>query len=105
MLGMHELGDIRRLGFNDAWATILTSNGLKHLSLEDLFRQWVRYVYLITGMENALRNDYGFAQLAATGGERPDDVTPFKLQFLIEAHRRFLISYLDGLVDEDLQAI
>jgi sulfite reductase (NADPH) flavoprotein alpha-component len=27
------------------------------------------------------------------------------MQYLIEAHRRFLVSYLDGLVDEDVQAI
>ena len=56
-------------------------------------------------MENAIANDYDFARLSSTAGEDPDELTPFKSQFLIEAHRRFLVSYLDGLIDEDLQTL
>lgn len=37
--------------------------------------------------------------------ELPHDLTPFKSQFLIESHRRFLVSYLDGLMDEDLRTL
>ena len=56
-------------------------------------------------MENALENDYDFVRLSSTAGEAFNELTPFKSQFLIEAHRRFLISYLDGLIDEDLQVL
>jgi sulfite reductase (NADPH) flavoprotein alpha-component len=56
-------------------------------------------------MENALENDYDFAHLSSTAGEDPQELTLFKLQFLIEAHRRFLVSYLDGLIDEDLRTL
>ncbi len=105
MLGMYELGHMHRLHFNGAWGVILSPEGLKFILLEDMFTAWVRYIYLIVGMENALENDYDFARLASTAGEAPTELTPFKSQFLIEAHRRFLVSYLDGLIDEDLQVL
>jgi sulfite reductase (NADPH) flavoprotein alpha-component len=105
LLGMYELGNMRRLQFKGAWGVILTPDGLKFMLLEELFTAWVRYIYLVVGMENALENDYDFARLSSTAGENPQELTPFKMQFLIEAHRRFLVSYLDGLIDEDLQTL
>src|ERR1051326_4466398 len=102
---MYELGNMRRLQFKGAWDVILSPNGLKFIPLEDMFTAWVRYIYLVVGMENALENDYDFARLSSTAGEDPQELTPFKSQFLIEAHRRFLVSYLDGLIDEDLQTL
>jgi hypothetical protein len=96
---------MRRLQFKGAWGVILTPDGLRFMLLEELFTSWVRYIYLVVGMENALENDYDFARLSSTAGENPQELTPFKLQFLIEAHRRFLVSYLDGLIDEDLQTL
>jgi len=105
MLGMYELGHMRHLQFNDAWGVILSPDGLKFMLLEDMFTAWVRYIYLVIGMENALENDYDFAHLSSTVGEDPGELTPFKAQFLLEAHRRFLVSYLDGLIDEDLRTL
>lgn len=105
MLGMYELGHMHRLQFNGSWGVILSPDGLKFMLLEDMFTAWVRYIYLVVGMENALENDYDFARLSSTAGEAPNELTPFKSQFLIEAHRRFLVSYLDGLIDEDLQVL
>jgi sulfite reductase (NADPH) flavoprotein alpha-component len=32
-------------------------------------------------------------------------MTPFKAQYVLEAHRRFVVSYLDGLVNEDLRTL
>jgi len=62
-------------------------------------------VYLLVGMENALTTDYGFTSLVTTLGEDPRELTPFKVQYVLEAHRRFLVSYLDGLVHEDLRTL
>jgi sulfite reductase alpha subunit-like flavoprotein len=105
MLGMYELGKMHRLHFEDAWSVALTPDGLRFVPLETLFTTWVRYTYLVVAMENALVNDYGFAAVPATRGADPAEVTPFTLQYLIEAHRRFLVSYLDGLIDEDLSRL
>lgn len=104
-LAMYQIGHLRRLQFGSRWGVVLSEDGLHALPLEELFRTWVRFVYLLVGMENALTADYGFTTLVATGGEDPRDLTPFKAQYILEAHRRFLVSYLDGLVDEDLRTL
>jgi sulfite reductase (NADPH) flavoprotein alpha-component len=84
---------------------VLTEDGLHALPLEELFRTWVRFVYLLVAMENALTADYGFSASVSTSGEDSRELTPFKAQYIIEAHRRFLVSYLDGLVQEDLRTL
>jgi sulfite reductase (NADPH) flavoprotein alpha-component len=84
---------------------VLTEDGLHAMALEELFRTWVRVVYLVVGMENALAADYGFTSSVSTLGEDPEELTPFKAQYVLESHRRFLVSYLDGLVHEDLRTL
>jgi sulfite reductase alpha subunit-like flavoprotein len=105
LLGMYELGSMRRLFLGNVWGIGFNEEGLQFVTLEDAFKQWVRYLYLIVGMENALRNDFEFATLESVYQEDPQEMTPFKVQFLIESHRRFLVSYLDGLIDEDLRDV
>jgi sulfite reductase (NADPH) flavoprotein alpha-component len=63
----------------------------------------VRFVYLLAGMENALNADYAFVAMVSTLGEDAQELTPYKAQYVIESHRRFLISYLDGLLHDDLR--
>ncbi len=104
-LAMYEIGHLRRLQFGATWGIVLTEAGLRSMPLAELFTTWVRFAYLIAGMENALVADYGFTAAATTAGEQTDELTPFKAQYVIESHRRFLISYLDGLVNEDLRTL
>jgi sulfite reductase (NADPH) flavoprotein alpha-component len=104
-LAMYQIGHLRRLQFGSRWGVVLSEEGLHTLPLEELFRTWVRFVYLIVGMENALTADFGFITSVATLGEDPRELTPFKAQYVIEAHRRFLVSYLDGLVHGDLRTL
>ncbi|MER7007540.1 FHA domain-containing protein [Dactylosporangium sp. NPDC000555] len=104
-LAMYQIGHLRRLSFGARWGVVLTEDGLHALPLEELFRTWVRFVYLLVGMENALSADYGFTTSVTTLGEDPRELTPFKAQYVLEAHRRFLVSYLDGLVHEDLRTL
>ncbi|MFG2041784.1 FHA domain-containing protein [Dactylosporangium sp. NPDC048998] len=104
-LAMYQIGHLRRLRFGARWGVVLTEDGLHALPLEELFRTWVRFVYLVVGMENALAADYGFTTSVTTSGEDPRELTPFKAQYVLEAHRRFLVSYLDGLVHEDLRTL
>ena len=104
-LAMYQIGHLRRLRFGARWGVVLTEDGLHALPLEELFRTWVRFVYLLVGMENALTADYGFSTSVTTLGEDSRELTPFKAQYVIEAHRRFLVSYLDGLVQEDLRTL
>lgn len=104
-LAMYQLGHLRRLQFGARWGVVLTEDGLRAMPLEELFTTWVRFVYLLAGMQNALVADYGFTTSVTTAGENPAELTPYKAQYVIEAHRRFLVSYLDGLVREDLRTL
>lgn len=104
-LAMYQIGQLRRLQFGGRWGVVLTEDGLHAMPLEELFRTWARFVYLLVGMENALTADYGFTASVATSGEDPRELTPFKAQYVLEAHRRFLVSYLDGLLHEDLRSL
>jgi sulfite reductase alpha subunit-like flavoprotein len=104
-LAMYQIGHLRRLQFGARWGVVLTDDGLASMPLEELFRTWVRFCYLLVGMENALTADYGFVNCVATAGEDPAELTPFKAQYVIEAHRRFLVSYLDGLIADDLRVL
>ncbi|MET7420126.1 FHA domain-containing protein [Dactylosporangium sp. NPDC005555] len=104
-LAMYQIGHLRRLRFGARWGVVLTEDGLRSLPLEELFKTWVRFVYLVCGMENALAADHGFTSAVATHGENPAELTPFKAQYVVEAHRRFLVSYLDGLLHDDLRRL
>jgi sulfite reductase (NADPH) flavoprotein alpha-component len=104
-LAMYQIGHLRRLRFGARWGVALSEAGLRSLPLEELFRTWVRFVYLLVGMENALSADYGFTASVTTLGEDPRELTPFKAQYVVEAHRRFLVSYLDGLLHDDMRTL
>ena len=67
-LAMYQIGHLRRLQFGARWGVVLTEDGLHALPLEELFRTWVRFVYLLVGMENALTADYGFTTSVTTPG-------------------------------------
>lgn len=105
LLGMYAIGSMRRLRFGSRWGVVLTPDGLRHMALEQLWTAWVRYLYLVVAMENALAGDHGFVHSTATRGEDPRELTPFKAQYVVESHRRFLVSFLDGLVDDDLHEV
>ncbi|HVC32915.1 MAG TPA: cytochrome b5 domain-containing protein [Chloroflexota bacterium] len=103
MLGMYEIGHIRRLRFGQQWSVAIGQNGLFAVSLEEAFRAWVRYLYLIVEMENALASDFSIVRKVTTFQEEPEQLTPYKIQFAAETHRRFLGGYLDDLTGADLQ--
>jgi sulfite reductase (NADPH) flavoprotein alpha-component len=105
MLGMYRIGAIHRLNFRGAWGVAMGPDGLFYLSLEDLFRTWVRYLYLVVEMENALANDFTFLDSTTTQNEEPGEMTPLKLQLVADVHARFVAVYLDGLTGEDLQML
>jgi sulfite reductase (NADPH) flavoprotein alpha-component len=104
MLGMYELGYIRRLNFGQAWTVVVESNGLRYLSLEDAFRLWVRFLYLIVEMENALANDYSFLRAEITDGVDTTVLTPYKIQLVADVHRGFVLNYFRPTLGDELNA-
>lgn len=102
MLGMYEIGAIRRLNFGQEWGVGLKPTGLFYFSLAEAFETWVRLLYLVTAMQNAIETDFSFLDKSLVRGDSPEEITPYKLQFLIEAHYRIFTNYVEGLLNEEL---
>lgn len=105
MRGMYELGAVRRLDFGGLWGVTLGAKGLEFIALADVYRRWIRYLYRIVEMENALRNDLSLRARATTRGEPEAAATPYKSAFTVSAHARFMSSYVDGLVGRDFDRL
>jgi cytochrome b involved in lipid metabolism len=105
LLTMHEIGAIRRLDFGARWAVVTGPAGLTYVSLDEVFRLWVRYLYLIVEMENALEIDQSVLVRSTTAGEDPNELTPYKVQLAAGIHERFVSLYLDGLTGGDLHEL
>ena len=105
MRGMYELGAVRRLNFDGLWGVTLGAKGLEFVTLADVYRRWIRYLYRVVEMENALRNDLSLRSLSTTSGEPEASATPYKSAFTVSAHGRFMGSYVDGLVGRDFDRL
>jgi sulfite reductase alpha subunit-like flavoprotein len=84
MLEMYKIGGIRRLRFEDA-------------RLHDLFRAWIRLLYLIVEMQNAFENDVHYLEAQTTAVDPAETLTPLKLMMFANTHRRFVELYYKGL--------
>jgi sulfite reductase (NADPH) flavoprotein alpha-component len=99
MLGMYEIGAVRRLDFGTAWSVTITSKGLTHITLKDVYRAWIGMLYTVVEMENALQNDYRVRIEPVTYDETSAGSvrSPYKLQLLLQTHQRFMQEYLAKL--------
>ncbi|MCB9755082.1 MAG: hypothetical protein H6713_34530 [Myxococcales bacterium] len=101
MRGMYEIGAVRRLDFGGRWGVTLGATGLEFVPLADVYRRWIRYLYRIVEMENALRNDLSLRGAVTTLGEPAGASTPYKAALAVGVHARFMHAYLDSLVGPD----
>lgn len=97
LLGMYEIGTIRRLNFGAAWTVTAEAVGLSVLTIAEAFRRWVRLTFTVVEMENAAFADETILGRSLTRGDDPTELTPLKMQLLIENLRRFQRSYADEI--------
>jgi sulfite reductase (NADPH) flavoprotein alpha-component len=99
MLGMYEIGAVRRLNFGTAWSVAITAKGLTYVTLKDAYRAWISLLYTVVEMENALQNDYHIRLEPVTYDETSSGTSssPYKLQLLLQTHQRFMQEYLAKL--------
>jgi hypothetical protein len=108
MFGMYEIGAVRRLDFGMEWGVAVGPGGLHFLTLSDVYRAWVRALYNVVEMENALNIDYGLKDQTIIADDSPTAYPPIKLQYLLEVHERFMVNFVDGATGqilEDLWAV
>lgn len=105
MLGMYEIGKIRRLELGSAWSVAVGPKGLRFISLAEAFRAWVRMLHLVVEVENAVRHDFAILDSVTVAGDAPGDMTVLKARLLLEAHQRFVDVYLASLLGEPLDNV
>jgi sulfite reductase (NADPH) flavoprotein alpha-component len=108
MLGMVEIGAVRRLDFGQAWGVAITPpSGLQFIALQDIYRAWIGLLYMVVEMENALHNDYGVRREPVTYNETHEAISlsPYKIQLLLQTHRRFTHEYLARITGDPLERL
>ncbi|MCP4360761.1 MAG: FHA domain-containing protein [Chloroflexi bacterium] len=103
MLGMYELGVVRRLDFGMEWGVVVGPDGLRFMLLADVYRAWIHFLYNVVEMENALYNDYSLKEQTIIADDSPDDYPPIKLQYLLEVHDRFMVNFVAGTTGQFLE--
>lgn len=98
MLSMVEIGVMRRLDFRRQWTVSAGVGGLEFVFVEEMFRRWVRFLYLMVEIENAYRVEVSLNAERLIGG--PGDASAYRLQFQIQAHHRLVQQTLPYLADE-----
>ena len=109
MLAMYELGVVRRLDLGPAWSVAIgESGGLELVTVKDLYRTWISFLYTVVEMENAGVNDFGVRREPLTYDEAASgDVcqSPYKTQLLLQAHHRFRRDYLAAVTGPTLSRL
>jgi sulfite reductase alpha subunit-like flavoprotein/pSer/pThr/pTyr-binding forkhead associated (FHA) protein len=105
MLGMYEIGKIRRLNFGAAWGVYISSDGLKWVTLADVYRIWIRYLYFLVELENSLHNEFTIQDQATTVNENPAERSPYKSQLIMQVYKRFMNDYINSLTGEPLELL
>jgi cytochrome b involved in lipid metabolism len=107
MLGLYEIGAVRRLDFGSSWSVAVSPDGLRLVPLKDTFRAWIGVLYTAVEMENAVANDYGIRSEPVTYDERADAVSmsPYKARLLFQTHRRFVAEHLSTLTGERFERL
>jgi cytochrome b involved in lipid metabolism len=107
LLGMYQLGAVRRLNFGAQGGVAITSRGLQFVSLAQLYETWVRFLYVVVEMENALINDYSIREEQVTHDEKRGEVHPslYRTQLLLQTHERFLRDYLAKVSGRPLEEL
>ncbi len=101
MLSIYKIGSVRKLHFDGIWGIALTDKTLDYVSLEQLYRNWVRYLYVVIEMENMQKREAKFY----TQNERSNDSWRFIMQAIAELQHDFLAQCIEVLMGELLQVV
>lgn len=105
MREMYFIGPLRRLDLGRFSRLVESAHGHQITSLAAVHRGWVRTLYLLVEMQNALVKDQELQSAVTASG---DPVTPrsaYKLARGVETHLRFIQGYLDVLFGQTLPAL
>lgn len=61
---------------------------------QTLYKKWLENTFLIIEVQNTWQNDFFFIEGINTYNESPDELTPYKIDLLLETQSRFINEYL-----------
>jgi sulfite reductase (NADPH) flavoprotein alpha-component len=109
LLGMYEIGAVRRLDFGSEWSVaigrsaqqnaFIRHDGLFFITLADIYRLWVRFLYQVVELENTLHNGFTIQHTVLTRNDAADEWSPLKIQYMIETHRHFIEDHISCIAD------
>jgi sulfite reductase (NADPH) flavoprotein alpha-component len=105
MLGRYEIGVVRRLDFGAAWGLAAGPHGLHVVTLADLYKVWVRFLYALVEMENGLHNSFALEQRIHSQTDSDAAHSPYLLFQLVDIHRHVMTQYLPSLMGQDLETV
>jgi sulfite reductase (NADPH) flavoprotein alpha-component len=105
MLGMYEIGVVRRLNFGMAWGVLIGPKGLESMTLANAYRILVRYLYFVIELENSLHNEFTIQEQSTTRYENPTDLSPYKAQIMLQLNERFKNEYIGSVMGEPLLSV
>ena len=92
-------------GWNPNAVSPVGAKGLVYVSLEDVFLEWVRFLYHLVELENALIVDLWFLDRDLTGTATRPENSLLPLQMRIDTHERFAKNGLESALREDLHRL
>lgn len=105
LLGMYEIGLVRRLHFGMAWGVLIGADGLESMTLASMYRIWMRYLYFVVELENSLHNEFTVQDQSTTRHELPNALSPYKAQLMLQIYERFTKEYIGSVMGEPLQSL
>jgi sulfite reductase (NADPH) flavoprotein alpha-component len=103
LLGMYEIGLVRRLNFGMGWGVLIGPKGLESITLASTYRIWMRYLYFVVELENSLHNEFTIQEQSTTRHELPNALSPYKAQLLLQIYKRFTKEYIGSVMGEPLK--
>ena len=105
MLGRYEIGVVRRLDFGTVWGLAIGPQGLHVVTLADLYKVWVRFLYAVVEMENGLHNSFTLQERIRSQTDSRAANSPYLLFQLVEIHRHVMAEYIPNLIGADLETL
>src|SRR5919199_66164 len=105
MLGMYEIGVVRRLDFGAEWGVAVGPHGLQVVTLAELYKVWVGFLYSVVELENALHNSLLIQQRLRSQAPTGMPASGYLWLQVVDIHRHFMDQYLPSLIGPDLEAL
>jgi sulfite reductase (NADPH) flavoprotein alpha-component len=105
MLGGYEIGMVRRLDFGAEWGVAVGPHGLHVVTLADLYKVWVRFLYYVVELENGVHNSFSIQHRISSQADSGAAHSPYLWLQLVDIHRHFMTQYLPNLMGQDLETL